>query len=671
MTKRKAAHAQAPKPEEGNGERGKVDQVPKHEEPKEPGKGVGVGTHLLFAGLLVAIVGACYSNALEGAFCFDDYYAIVKNPDMFSQASFLQLWGKDFWGTPIGSDMSHKSYRPLCATSFKLDRVIGEHLYGIEPYVPPAGSSADSANGTDSNDSDERLHTPAVLSPFYHKVNVAYYALSCVLAYFFAVRVTGGDALLSFVGSALFAVHPIHTEAVAGLVGRAEVLCVVLSMAAFFAYARGMDLMRGAGSAGATVRGYLWVLAAMALMCLGTLCKETGLTMSGVFVVYDLLYGLRRAPAKVADLFDLGRYADGGFWARAITTLGTVGGFTAFRIHINRGFSNPTTRFVESPLKFIHGMKWVLSLGLNHAKYLQLLVYPHTMSCDYSDSCIPLVESLSDPRNLYSVAAYLGLLCLAAVCAWTFSAKALVFFALMMCTAFPLSNLLLSVGTMIGERLLFFPSLGFCLLVACALLWLFRRPAACRAAPAQKALACALFAAVFAAYAARTYRRNPDWDTPERLFESALEVCPHSAKVHYILGLQAQERSEWDKSLEHFKLARKYGPPSYCDPDFGIGTSMFKGGDIAGGLAQIVKSLDCDYVRVPAFRGLRSYYSVAISNDPENRTLIYDWALILAKINRTEEAINRLHSIVGYTWNNVTKTKQRNILLFLLIDWVD
>lgn len=81
---------------------------------------------------------------------------------------------------------------------------------------------------------------------------------------------------------------------------------------------------------------------------------------------------------------------------------------------------------------------------------------------------------------------------------------------------------------------------------------------------------------------------------------------------------------------------------------------MFKGGDISGGLAQIVKSLDCDYVRVPAFRGLRSYYSLAISNDPENVTLIYDWALILAKINRTEEAINRLHSIVGYAWSKVT-----------------
>lgn len=651
MAKRKSVHTQAPKPDEPKAqEHVKSVQTHKPDEPKaqehakEKG-GANVRTHLLFSGLIVAIVAACYSNALGGAFCFDDYYAIVKNPDMFSQASFLQLWGKDFWGTPIGDEMSHKSYRPLCVTSFKLDRVIGEHLYGIEPYIPPESNGNDKNNTDD--ESDQKQHTPSVLSPFFHKVNVAYYAISCVLAYFFAVYVTQGDTLLSFVGTALFAVHPIHTEAVAGLVGRAEILCVIFSMISFFVYVRGMNIMR---KGGAPAKGYMWILVSMILVCLGTLCKETGLTMTGVFAVYDLLYGLRNPPSKFSDLFDFKRFIDGGFLARITTILGTVAGFTAFRIHINHGFSNPTTRFVESPLKFLHGAKWLMNLGLNHAKYLQLMVYPHTMSCDYSDSCIPLIESLSDPRNLFSVIAYFSLLCVGVACAWTFSYNAIVFFVLMLCTAFPLSNLILSVGTMIGERLLFFPSLGFCLIVACVLLWLFRRPSK-HLVP--KVFACILFAAVFTGYALRTYKRNPDWDTPERLFESALKVCPHSAKVHYILGLQAQERREWDLSLVHFKLARKYGPPSYCDPDYGIGTSMFKGGDIKGGLNQLVKSLDCDYVRVPAFRGLRSFYSAAINEDPENRTLIYDWSLILAKINRTQDAINRLHSLVGYTWNNV------------------
>ena len=617
---------------------------------------VGLGTHFLFVGIIVAIVGVCYSNALEGAFCFDDYYAIVKNPDMFNQASFLQLWGKDFWGTSIGSNSSHKSYRPLCVTSFKLDRVIGEWLYGIKPYVPePSQPAPDAKPASDADDdADERLVTPAALSPFFHKVNVAYYALSCVLAYFFAVYVTGGDALFAFVGAALFAAHPIHTEAVTGLVGRAEVLCVVFSMLAFFAYGRGVTLMRREERS-CCARGYLCVLLAMVFMCCGTLCKETGLTISGVFVMYDLLYGLPNPPTKFTELLNIRRYfgsgsgsGSSGFWARVATTLCTVAGFTAFRIHINHGFSNPTTRFVESPLKYIHGLRWLLSLAFNHAKYLQLLVYPHTMSCDYSHSCIPLVESLGDPRNALSAAAYLALAALAALCLWTFSRRALVFFALMMCTAFPLSNLILSVGTMIGERLLFFPTLGSCMLAACPLVWLFRRPGA-----ARKAAAALLFGAALLGYALRTYRRNPDWDTPEKLFESALEVCPHSAKVHYNLALQAQGRGEWNKSMEHFRLARAYGPPSYCDPDYGIGVSMLNSGDIRGGIDQIKKSLDCDYVRVPAFRGLRSYYSNIIGRNPENRTLIYEWTLILAKINRTEDATKRLHSLVGLAWSEV------------------
>jgi hypothetical protein len=151
---------------------------------------------------------------------------------------------------------------------------------------------------------------------------------------------------------------------------------------------------------------------------------------------------------------------------------------------------------------------------------------------------------------------------------------------------FPASNILFYVGTFIGERLLFSPSIGFCLLAA-ELLGvalpddlgtqqpqpqvqsvaaantrdarsqadsLKQQPSGCSSTlPARSWCMLLLCVLLLGAYACRTVLRNQDWWDEERLFQAALNVCPNSAKVQQNNGVLQRRSRRWEVALEHFK----------------------------------------------------------------------------------------------------------------------
>ena len=167
--------------------------------------------------------------------------------------------------------------------------------------------------------------------------------------------------------------------------------------------------------------------------------------------------------------------------------------------------------------------------------------------------------------------------------------RLLVLVGLVVAPFFPASNVLFYVGTFIGERLLYSPSIGFCLLVAELLgaalpdAWhqqggpvqqheqegepqapaqaadLAKQrgadsPVVKGSTPPQRSwgvvLVCAL---LLAGYAARTLLRNQDWLDDERLFLSALRVCPDSAKVQQNNGFLQRRLKNYTAAMQHFK----------------------------------------------------------------------------------------------------------------------
>ena len=155
------------------------------------------------AALCCAVVGAIvYLNTLECGICYDDEPAIFKNKDLRPEASWFDLFSHDFWGADITSSTSHKSYRPLTVATFRLNYMLHE--------LQPLG---------------------------YHLVNVLLHSAVCYL-YVLLCGVVFSEVWPALIAGLLFAVHPIHTEAVAGLVGRTELLSGIFFLAAFLAYHR-------------------------------------------------------------------------------------------------------------------------------------------------------------------------------------------------------------------------------------------------------------------------------------------------------------------------------------------------------------------------------------------------------------------------------------------------
>ena len=222
-----------------------------------------------------------YSN---GIFLFCRFSrAIQKNPDLVPDTPLSQLFYDDFWGTPLTHSGSHKSYRPLTVLTFRLNYALG----GLSPFG-------------------------------YHLGNVLLHAVVTAV-YTICARLLLRRRTPAIVAGLLFASHPIHAEAVAGVVGRADVLACLFFLLAFLAYMRYCKYRdkpltiqlksgastshnhrgRGGGGGGGSSsshrqvsegRGWRWLpLAGCAgFTAAAMLSKEQGVTVLAVCATYDV-----------------------------------------------------------------------------------------------------------------------------------------------------------------------------------------------------------------------------------------------------------------------------------------------------------------------------------------------------------------------------------------------
>ena len=131
------------------------------------------------AALASAVVGfLLYLNSLGLGFCLDDQAAVKGNQDLLGNASWADLFRHDFWGKDISETDSHKSYRPLTVATFRLNYMLHE--------LEPLG---------------------------YHLVNVLLHS-AVVYLYVLLCGVVFSEVWPALIAGLLFAVHPIHTEAV-------------------------------------------------------------------------------------------------------------------------------------------------------------------------------------------------------------------------------------------------------------------------------------------------------------------------------------------------------------------------------------------------------------------------------------------------------------------------
>uniref|UniRef100_A0A8C9T8H2 Protein O-mannosyl-transferase TMTC3 n=1 Tax=Scleropages formosus TaxID=113540 RepID=A0A8C9T8H2_SCLFO len=467
--------------------------------------------------LLAGVVLGCYWNSLSCGFVFDDVSAILDNKDLRPSTPLVNLFLNDFWGTPMSEERSHKSYRPLTVLTFRLNYLISE-----------LGAMS------------------------YHLLNMLLHAVVCVL--FLRVSRIILDNTSSLVAALLFAVHPIHTEAVTGVVGRAELLSSIFLLAAFLSYtkSKGSD------------HSIVWTPIALTvvLVAAATLCKEQGITVIGICCVYEVFVAQGfTLPMLIDTMLQVVRGKDGLPYTLLQTLLKLIVLIIStlllviIRVQVIQSQLPVFTRF-DNPAAVSQTPARQLTFNYLLPVNAWLLLNPSELCCDWTMGTIPLVESLLDVRNLATLTFYslLSVLAFQSLRHSTKSAKTVIMaLSLVVLPFIPASNLFFPVGFVVAERVLYVPSMGFCMLVAHGFGILSHTGS-------LKKVSWLFMAILLTTHTVKTFNRNWDWESEYTLFTSALKVNKNNAKLWNNVGHALENQNNYERALKYFLQATRVQP---------------------------------------------------------------------------------------------------------------
>lgn len=473
--------------------------------------GVSAGRAALRWGwLLAAIIGAViYLPSLKYAFVFDDRIIIVENDRIRHLDQPMSYLGTSWWNR---SGMDNE-YRPLTMATFALN-------YALNYYIAWP----------------------------YHLVNLILHGINCALVWLLARRLFG-RLDLALATAAIFAVHPIHIEAVSGVVGRAELL-----MTGFFM----MAMIASNGVMAAASNGGRWLksLGVFALAFLSICSKEHGAML---LPCVALLWGIplqadadgRLKNAPVWNMARLSRLTP-ALTAAAMALILYLSMRYAVLGAVVRGGEIPVSR-LDNPLINMHEMSRLFTVCYIIARYGQLLIAPFNPSPDYSYNVYPPILGAGDLRWIAAVA----VVALIVAGVWRLRRQTPMWFGLlfMMFTFFIASNLVLTIGTIMAERLLYLPSAGFCILAAAAALWVagLDRRWAKRAGYGLLALWGAVLLGQHARYL-------PVWESELTLFGYGVKRVPASARVQGNYGQQMMSAGNDEEGKIHLERAIEINP---------------------------------------------------------------------------------------------------------------
>ena len=441
-------------------------------------------------GIVAGVSLVVFLNALRNSFALDDVSIIATNPWVHRWPELWQAFGQPYWPPWLGAAM----YRPLPIVSYVLD-----------------------------------WHTSSVM--WMHAVNLLWHAGVSVAVAALLLRLTESERA-ALLGGVLFAVHPLHVEAVANIVGRAELMAAAFTVLAVYA---------------ALAHDRLWW--SLGALTLGLLSKETAAT-APVLVAWGWIVGIGRPERR-----------------RMIAYVAGWGVVAVLYTGIRWTILHPYAR-IEHLAPVFSGAS-PLSVRLTTIAALtdiaRLLVFPATLRVDYSPAERTLVTTLLDGRFLAGVLCFLGWVALLWL-AWRRGRKAEAFGLGWIAIAFlPVANLFFPTGVLVAERTLYLPSVGLALAVGA---WLWRLPSRWY----WLILGCLTLLGGW-----RTWNRNPVWMNSRTVALSVLEDSPNSfSGPARMIGIYLAQH-EPVKALAAFRKADSIFdkvPPTFlqgADAAFAIG----------------------------------------------------------------------------------------------------
>ncbi|XP_067669525.1 protein O-mannosyl-transferase TMTC4-like [Haliotis asinina] len=493
--------------------------------------------------LVFCLAVLCFVNSSGGEFVFDDIWAITKNQDILPETPLTAIFSHDFWGQVL-DEKSHKSYRPITVMTYRWN-------YAWAGGLHPRG---------------------------FHVVNIVLHGLvSVIFMAVFSVLMSGyqvhqesarpvfASPRAALLCAVLFAVHPIHTESVAGIVGRADLLCALTFLLSFLLYARGCLSRSCLVSYRPGSFSLVSILASMCLCVVSTFCKEQGITVIGICSVFDIVVVCRldpfQLPSVIKDTIKSKKKWVAGLIKRHLILLLTGVLLLLIRLWIMRS-STPNFSEDDNPHTMVNGTIFkILNYNYLYAMNAWLLLNPWWLCFDWSMGCIPVITSLADLRILAVIALWAAFAALFHHCYHgdlTSHRRILIISLATLGVPFlPASNLFFRVGFVIAERILYLPCAGFCMLVVLGARQICHQ---LQQRLVAKKIVSSGFMFVILVFFLRSAERCNEYREELTLYASGLKVCPLNAKIHYNLARVQTDNNNTDVAIQEFREALKLKP---------------------------------------------------------------------------------------------------------------
>jgi hypothetical protein len=501
--------------------------------------------------VVVGLAAAASIVSIRNGFALDDVHIIANNERLHSLRNLWHFFGETYWPPEHGASL----YRPLTSIAFAIQWVIGD------------GSPA-----------------------LFHAVNIVLYVAVCGALFGFAKQIMNERA--AFIGAAVFAVHPLHVEAVANVVGQAELwvaLLVLLSVSLYVKQRR---------SSGPTLKD---AVAMCAMYGAALMFKEHAIVLPALLIAAELILvasdseklavrARRRAPLLL------------GMFLVAIA-------FVTVRTLVIGRFAGGSTALVllgqDFPARFFTMLNIV-------PEWLRLFFWPVNLSADYSPPRIETATSfkLSMVPGLIALAGA-GVIAVRLRRTRPAASYALVFSGI--CLLIP-SNLVIVTGFALAERALLLGSVG----VALAIGVLLSEVMNAASGVSRRALVAAV-AAVLIAATVRSSARSTVWHDNETLFRQTVEDVPTSYRAHLMLGELLTDEGQMDEGLKELVIAVR----------------------LSRSKDAFVRWLTADRFHAAGqLHAAARYYREALAIKPSDQRTRYGLAMCLATMGEKDEALS-------------------------------
>ena len=530
-----------------------------------------VGCRWYMMGILVLLPLLVYLNCLHNDFVYDDLHLVSHNQGIKGIQKVPSIFSLKKLG----------SYRPVRMASYALDYSLNQQLW----------RHLEGMSGKDEG-------YEWGLNPFgYHFSNLLYHIIT-VLLVFLVINTLTGDHRVAFLVSVLFSIHPVHTESVAYISGRRDILSTLFYLIGFYSFMRWRTSLKWR---------YSVMCGVSYLLALGS--KEMAVTLPLLCFCFDVVRYLQVESGEKGSS-TLKRVL------RVLKKVVVSHKYFYLMFFVAAAFATYYKVWIKSPSvrhSFYgeHIGLHVLTMAKVMVHYLTLMLFPINLVADYSYRGFPLASSLFEPSALMA----LLILVFIFYFFWRLlNSSPLLSFGIMwwwvtllpVCQIFPHHELM-------AEHYLYLPSIGFLLVMALLVVEGIERGR-------WKQFVYSSLCIVIVLFSVRAVYRNGEWKDATTLWEETVKIVPHCVRAQNNLGVCYYTQGRYQEAKEKHQLALRVSP-DHVDSYNNLGNA-------------------CLALRLD--KEAEEYYTRALELDPSYEKAHSNLGMVCIKKGRYQEALAHL-----------------------------